>query len=170
LPEDLPSRYRFHATTSMCEKQKKASGSRPHVRHAAAMLSRADALALGVEDRAAPVEDAHAEHPARGEQRPHLPERVHRAAQVLQHLMRKNGIERSGGKARLVDASDFEAQVSRRRRAGERLCRRDHLRRRVDADRLARRHALRKTGSDGTGPAWPRRPERAVINEKESFA
>jgi len=36
---------------------------------------------------------------------------------------------------------------------GERLCRRDHVRRRVDADRLARRHALRKTGSDGAGPA-----------------
>jgi len=40
---------------------------------------------LSGRDRAAPVEDAHAEHPARGEQRPHLPERVDRAAQMLQH-------------------------------------------------------------------------------------
>ena len=40
--------YRFHATTSMCEKQKKASGSRPHARQAAAMLSRSERVAMQI--------------------------------------------------------------------------------------------------------------------------
>src|SRR6266852_5682433 len=38
--------YRFHATTSVCEKQKKASGSRPHARQAAAIPSRSERVAM----------------------------------------------------------------------------------------------------------------------------
>src|SRR5580704_867515 len=38
--------YRFHATTSVCEKQKKASGSRPQARQAATISSNSERVAI----------------------------------------------------------------------------------------------------------------------------
>ena len=112
----------------------------------------AHALVLGVEGHAAPVDLAHADHAAGLEQVAHLHERVDRPAQVLQHLVREDGIEALRREAGLVDAADLERQV-RRRRVAQRAGGVDHALRRIDADRLARRHAPGQPGRDRARPA-----------------
>ena len=65
--------------------------------------------------------------------------------------MGEDRVERFRAKSRLMDVTNLEVEVGHAAR--ESSGRLDYARRRVDADRLARCHALRQTGGDGPRPA-----------------